>query len=101
MPHGSAGGGSVPRAAYSLRRTSAGRTRAAVQPGPAAMRLARMSVTGMVSSTSTAGTSAVLPTPAEFANDYREELKTMLEDAQQAIAVASMNPAPSATKYLR
>ena len=49
---------------YSARRATAGRTRAAVQPGQAAMRLAASSVTGTASRISVSGTSGLGATPA-------------------------------------
>ena len=53
---------------YSVRRTEAGRTRAASQPGPAAITLASTNVTGTAASTSGTGTSGVPETPADPAN---------------------------------
>src|SRR5580704_18665909 len=50
---------------YSVRRTVAGRSRAASQPGPAAIRLASTSVTGTAASTSGTGTSGAPETPAD------------------------------------
>ena len=55
------------RAGYSVRRTSAGRSLAAVQPGQAAMRLASARVTGMASSTAVSGTVASAGAPAALA----------------------------------
>ena len=52
---------------YSVRRTSAGRSLAAVQPGQAAMRFAISSVAGMASSTAGSGTVAWLGAPASVA----------------------------------
>ena len=48
---------------HSLRSTVAAGIRAAVQPGPAAIRLATSRVAGTVSSTNGTGTSAWLATP--------------------------------------
>jgi predicted enzyme related to lactoylglutathione lyase len=55
------------RPCYSLRRATAGWTRAAAQPGQAAMRLASSSVTGTASRISGSGTSGAGATPAAFA----------------------------------
>jgi ABC-type antimicrobial peptide transport system permease subunit len=52
---------------YSARSTAAGRRRAAVQPGQAAMRFASASVTGMASSTAVSGMVAPAGAPAAFA----------------------------------
>jgi hypothetical protein len=49
---------------YSVRSTAAGRRRAAVQPGQAAMRFAISNVTGMASSTAASGTVAPAGAPA-------------------------------------
>jgi hypothetical protein len=49
---------------YSARSTAAGRSRAAVRPGKAAMTFASSSVTGMVSSSSSTPKVARLATPA-------------------------------------
>ena len=55
------------RGGYSARSTAAGWSRAAVQPGQAAMRLASTKVTGMASSIGVSGTVAPVGTPAASA----------------------------------